>query len=56
VQQSRRPTPAEEKARASRAASYDKDVILWSQEQARLLRAGRFSELDIDSSLHFAAH
>ena len=28
--------------------SYDKDVILWSQEQARLLRAGRFSELDIE--------
>ena len=27
---------------------YDKDVILWSQEQARLLRAGRFSELDIE--------
>jgi hypothetical protein len=23
-------------------------VILWSQEQARLLRAGRFSELDIE--------
>ena len=28
--------------------SYDKDVILWSEEQARLLRAGRFSELDIE--------
>jgi len=28
--------------------SYDKDVILWSQEQARLLRAGRFAELDIE--------
>jgi Domain of unknown function DUF29 len=27
---------------------YDKDVILWSQEQARLLRAGRFAELDIE--------
>jgi hypothetical protein len=27
---------------------YDKDVIIWSQEQARLLRAGRFSELDIE--------
>ena len=30
------------------ATSYDKDVILWSQEQARLLRAGRFAELDIE--------
>jgi len=29
-------------------APYDKDVILWSQEQARLLRAGRFAELDIE--------
>jgi len=28
--------------------TYDKDIILWSQEQARLLRAGRFSELDIE--------
>jgi hypothetical protein len=27
---------------------YDKDVILWSQQQARLLRAGRFSELDVE--------
>src|SRR5208282_3401630 len=27
---------------------YDEDVILWSKEQARLLRAGRFSELDIE--------
>ncbi|HSV00319.1 MAG TPA: DUF29 domain-containing protein [Roseiarcus sp.] len=28
--------------------SYDRDVILWSEEQARLLRARRFSELDIE--------
>ena len=28
--------------------SYEKDVILWSEEQARLLRARRFSELDIE--------
>jgi Domain of unknown function DUF29 len=27
--------------------SYDKDVLLWSREQARLLRAGRFAELDV---------
>src|SRR5271165_1413041 len=33
--------------RTARTA-YDKDVILWSQEQARLLRAGRFAELDIE--------
>jgi hypothetical protein len=47
VQQNRRPTPTEEKAKASRV-SYDQDVILWSQEQARLLRARRFAELDIE--------
>jgi hypothetical protein len=28
--------------------AYETDVILWSQEQARLLRARRFSELDIE--------
>ena len=28
--------------------SYDKDVILWSQEQAALLRAGQYSQLDIE--------
>jgi Domain of unknown function DUF29 len=32
----------------SATTSYDKDVILWSQEQARLLRAGRFTELDVE--------
>jgi hypothetical protein len=32
----------------TRPAAYDTDVILWSQEQARLLRAGRFAELDIE--------
>jgi hypothetical protein len=30
------------------AAPYDKDVILWSEQQARLLRAGRFAELDVE--------
>ena len=30
------------------ATAYDKDVILWSEEQARLLRAQRFAELDIE--------
>ena len=29
-------------------ASYDKDVILWSREQAALLRSGQFSQLDIE--------
>jgi hypothetical protein len=47
VQPNRRPTPGEEKVKAPRA-SYDQDVILWSEEQARLLRARRFSELDIE--------
>jgi Domain of unknown function DUF29 len=32
----------------SAAAGYDKDVILWSEQQARLLRAGRFDELDVE--------
>jgi hypothetical protein len=32
----------------SATTSYDKDVILWSEQQARLLRAGRFAELDIE--------
>jgi hypothetical protein len=27
---------------------YDNDVLVWSQEQARLLREGRFAELDIE--------
>ena len=41
----RRPRPGNGR---TTAAAYDKDVILWSQEQARLLRAGRFAELDIE--------
>src|SRR5271169_5894026 len=32
----------------SATTSYDKDVIRWSQKQARLLRAGRFTELDVE--------
>jgi hypothetical protein len=28
--------------------SYDKDVVAWANEQARLLRAGRFDALDIE--------
>jgi hypothetical protein len=27
---------------------YEKDIIAWSKEQARLLKAGRLSELDIE--------
>ncbi|RBP09268.1 uncharacterized protein DUF29 [Roseiarcus fermentans] len=34
--------------RRNAATDYDKDVLLWSQEQAKLLRAGRFAELDVD--------
>ncbi|HLH48127.1 MAG TPA: DUF29 domain-containing protein [Roseiarcus sp.] len=30
------------------SASYEKDVLLWSQEQARLLRTGQFGRLDIE--------
>ena len=29
-------------------SGYDKDVVLWAQEQARLLRSGQFSQLDIE--------
>jgi len=47
MQHKRRTTRPGENATPSRSA-YDKEVILWSQEQARLLRAGRFSELDIE--------
>jgi len=32
----------------SATISYDADVILWSEQQARLLRDGRFAELDIE--------
>jgi hypothetical protein len=35
-------------SRRSATTSYGKDVIVWSQEQARLLRAGRFAELDVE--------
>lgn len=28
-------------------ASYDKDIVAWAQEQARLLRSGKLSELDV---------
>ena len=31
-----------------RLTGYDADVVAWSSEQAALLRAGRFSELDIE--------
>ena len=30
-------------------ALYDGDVVAWAYEQAALLRAGRWSELDIDN-------
>jgi hypothetical protein len=28
--------------------AYEQDILLWSQQQAQLLREGRFSELDIE--------
>ena len=28
--------------------AYDEDVLAWSQEQARLIRAGRFDLLDVE--------
>jgi hypothetical protein len=31
------------------AAAYDEDFYAWTLEQARLLRAGEFSQLDIDN-------
>jgi hypothetical protein len=30
------------------ATDYETDVIAWANEQARLLRAGLFSQLDIE--------
>lgn len=33
---------------ATSTATYDRDVIAWSKQQASLLRAGRFAELDIE--------
>jgi hypothetical protein len=28
--------------------SYDADVVAWANEQARLIRAGRFDQLDLE--------
>jgi Domain of unknown function DUF29 len=30
------------------ASSYEKDVVLWAQQQAALLRSGQFSKLDVE--------
>jgi len=35
-------------AKSGRTADYETDVILWSEEQARLLRTRQFAELDIE--------
>jgi len=40
----RQPWPA---SGGANGADYDRDVFLWSEQQARLLRARRFAELDI---------
>jgi hypothetical protein len=45
---SARGRPARAAGGSTTATPYDRDVILWSQEQVRLLRAGRFSELDVE--------
>lgn len=29
--------------------SYDKDIVVWAKEQAKLLRMGKFSEIDIEN-------
>jgi hypothetical protein len=34
---------------ARNAAAYDEDFVAWTEEQARLLRAGEFSQLDIEN-------
>ena len=34
--------------RTSELVGYDEDIQLWSQQQARLLREGRFAEIDIE--------
>ncbi len=31
------------------AAAYDQDFFAWTEEQARLLRAGEFSQLDVEN-------
>jgi hypothetical protein len=38
------------RATSSREATnlYDRDIVAWAEEQARLLRAGRLTELDIE--------
>jgi len=36
-------------AKAHPNSLYERDLYAWSQEQARLLRAGRFSELDAEN-------
>jgi hypothetical protein len=38
-----------ESAAAKPAAGYDTDFFAWTQEQARLLREGRFSEIDVEN-------
>src|SRR5687767_190440 len=38
------PTPA-----PSAVSLYERDLYAWSQEQARLLRAGRFAEIDAEN-------
>jgi Domain of unknown function DUF29 len=37
------------KGPSDKSASYDHDVYAWSQEQARLLKAGRLNEIDAEN-------
>jgi hypothetical protein len=41
--------PSREPAAAKPATGYETDFFAWTQEQARLLREGRFSEIDIEN-------
>jgi len=33
--------------------TYDKDIVAWAQEQARLLRSGQLSKIDIEHIAEF---
>ena len=39
--------PSVKALRPNELVGYDEDLLLWSQQQARLLREGRFAELDV---------
>ena len=43
------PDPAKKGSPPAEPASYDQYVYAWSQEQARLLKAGRLDEVDAEN-------